>query len=160
MSSESGKTEVTPETLLERLRDSYASIRDMLKVFSDFHPYMKNAILAANADANTKADALFYYGVFMGSLPTFRVIDIVASDLSLVIERRDVKNDILDMRRNLRDEMIKVATKLVNAYTDLKKGSSLEDIKGRFNFLVWKILEDIKEYTKNIDKYFDYLLPP
>jgi|MonGeyMetagenome_1017769.scaffolds.fasta_scaffold489737_2 hypothetical protein len=160
MSSESGKTEVTPETLLERLRDSYASIRDMLKVFSDFHPYMKNAILAANADANTKADALFYYGVLVGLLDILLVIDIVARDLSLVIERRDVDNQILDMRRKLRDEIIEVATKLVQAYTDLKKGSSLEDIKGRFNFLVWKILEDIKEYTKNIDKYFDYLLPP
>jgi len=160
MSSESGKAEVSPETLIERLRDSYASIRDMLKVFSDFHPYMKNAILAANADANTKADALFYYGVFTGSLPTFRVIDIVASDLSLVIKRRDVDNQIMDMRRNLRDEMIKAATKLVNAYTDLKKGRPLEDVKGTFEYLAWKILDDIKEYAKNIDKYFEYLLPP
>jgi hypothetical protein len=36
----------------------------------------------------------------------------------------------------------------------------LEDVKGTFEYLAWKILEDIKEYAKNIDKYFDYLMPP
>ena len=159
MSSNSGKNEASPEAFRERFENA-KTIGDVYNVFYDLQPHMKNAILAANADANTKADALFYYGVFTGSLPTFRVIDIVASDLSLVIKRRDVDNQIMDMRRNLRDEMIKAATKLVNAYTDLKKGRPLEDVKGMFEYLAWKIIDDIKEYAKNIDKYFEYLLPP
>ena len=159
MRSNLGKNEASPEAFRERLENAGMYIRDLYKVFYDLQHYVKNAILAANTDANTKADALFYYGVLVGSFYILQVIDMVARDLSLVIKRRDINNDIMKLRINLRDEIIEITTKVINAYADLKKGKPLEDVKGTFDYLAWKTLSDIREFAKNLDNYFDYLMP-
>ena len=146
MSSDSGKNEASPEAFRERFENA-KTIGDIYNVFHDLEPHMKNAILTAKADAITKADALFYYGVLTGSLYILLVAYLFAKNLSLV-EREDFREDIM-----------KVMMGVIDAYADLKKGKPLEDVKGTFDYLSWKILRDIREFAKNLEGYIKDLRP-
>jgi ADP-heptose:LPS heptosyltransferase len=146
MSSNSGKNEASPEAFRERFENA-KTIGDVYNVFYDLQPHMKNAILAAKADANTKAEALFYYGVLAGSFYILLVAYLFAKDLSLV-EREDFREDIM-----------KIMMGVIDAYADLKKGKPLEDVKGTFDYLSWKILRDIREFAKNLEGYIKDLRP-
>jgi len=146
MSSNSGKNEASPEAFRERFENA-KTIGDVYNVFYDLQPHMKNAILAAKADANMKAEALFYYGVLAGSFYILLVAYQFASHLSLV-EREDFREDIM-----------KIMTGVIDAYADLKKGKPLEDAKGTFDYLSWKILRDIREFAKNLEEYIEGLRP-
>ena len=146
MSSDSGKNEASPEAFRERFENA-KTIGDIYNVFHDLEPHMKNAILTAKADANTKAEALFYYGVLTGSLYILLVAYLFAKNLSLV-EREDFREDIM-----------KVMMGVIDAYADLKKGKPLEDVRGTFDYLSWKILRDIREFAKNLEGYIRDLRP-
>jgi hypothetical protein len=146
MSSDSGKNEASPEAFRERFENA-KTIGDVYNVFYDLEPHMKNAILTAKADAITKADALFYYGVLTGSFYILLVAYLFAKNLSLV-EREDFREDIM-----------KIMTGVIDAYADLKKGKPLEDVKGTFDYLSWKILHDIREFAKNLEGYIKDLRP-
>jgi hypothetical protein len=146
MSSDSGKNEASPEAFRERFENA-KTIGDIYNVFYDLEPHMKNAILTAKADAITKADALFYYGVLTGSFYILLVAYLFAKNLSLV-EREDFREDIM-----------KIMTGVIDAYADLKKGKPLEDVKGTFDYLSWKILRDIREFAKNLEGYIKDLRP-
>jgi hypothetical protein len=146
MSSDSGKNEASPEAFRERFENA-KTIGDIYNVFHDLEPHMKNAILTAKADAITKADALFYYGVLTGSLYILLVAYLLAKNLSFE-ERADLHQDI-----------VITIMKVIDAYADLKKGKPLEDVKDTFDYLSSKILREIREFAKNLEKYIEGLEP-
>jgi hypothetical protein len=138
--------EASPEAFRERFENA-KTIGDVYNVFYDLEPHMKNAILTANADANTKAEALFYYGVLTGSFYILLAAYLFAKRLSLV-EREDFREDIM-----------RIMMEVINAYAGLKKGKPLEDVRGTFDYLSWKILRDIREFAKNLEEYIRGLRP-
>jgi len=149
------KKELTPGELLE-LFERYANEDPgtlLAFVLEPLEPYMAKAILATDADAMTKAETIHLYGHLIGSYRALYLI--YRSALQYPQEspfKEDLKNIVLTAQ--------KVAKKVVELYSDIKKGKPLELA---IHWLVFSILElesSIESYLAHLKLYiYDKLKP-
>ncbi len=137
------KGEVTPEELRKRFEE-YENEPGRLKsmVIDYLMPYMVREILRTNADAMTKAQAIFYLGELYGALEGLDEFH-----LQFTLPRIGPYEELMG---NYEFIIRSTADRLIDLYRDLKKGRPLEEIK-----------ESLKYFAMNVEfSSFDFNVQP
>jgi len=119
------KGEVTPEELRKRFEE-YENKPGYLQsdVIEYLMPYMVAEILRANADAMTKAQAIFYLGELYGAL------DGLSRLVSRLTRGTGSYEELKESYEFIYEYIMRTATdRLIDLYEGLKKGWPLNDIK-------------------------------
>jgi len=146
--------EVTPEALLERLKnamslaDSSANFFDLFKLVDDLSGLMLRTISKSRANADTKAQATLYLGVLISKLNT------------LLKAYRSALDHDLAYTDELRGETENDLKKFIEAYAYLKNGGSLENAIGMIHDLQLSAQQRIKEYLHYLAKDIESLSRP
>jgi hypothetical protein len=147
------KGEVTPEELHKRFEE-YENEPGYLKtmVIDYLMPYMVREILKTNADAMTKAQAIFYLGELYGALEG-------ANQLELPFALTK-KGPYEEMMKNNEYVLRSTAHRLIELYEDLKKGRPLDQIRDSLKYLAWDTeFSGIRSNAHDLLKYIEGLKP-
>ena len=142
------KGEVTPEELRKRFEE-YESEPGYLKsmVIEYLMPYMVRDILRTNADAMTKAQAIFYLGELYGALEGLNELD-----LQFTLPRIGPYEELM---KNYAFIIRSTADKLIDLYRDLKEGRPLEEIKESLKYFAWDV--EFSSFNYNVDSIVKYI---
>ena len=143
--NEEKKEEVTPEALLERLKNAKTS-DDVFRFLEDLSSLILDAIYKAESDAKTKYDALFNFGMTVDSIYMMLLSFQLAEDLSLY--NYDLRNEIMDSLK-----------KLIEVYGELRKGESLDSAKTTFGWMPTWNMNQIRHFYERLKKHVDMQEP-
>jgi len=143
------KKEVTPDELLERFKEAAGDPGSLYdNVLEYLEPYMAKAILTTNADAITKAEAIYSFGDLMGAYRELLTIyRWFAGFVSQYPEGGFFKKDMEDIVTVTRD----VTKEVIEVYSNIKKVRTLDVIIFRF----WQLASKLDHH---IDVFVIYLL--
>jgi hypothetical protein len=137
------KEEVTPEALLERLKNATSS-DDLLKLFDDLSQLILHIINRSRVNADAKAQANLYMGQLIGWFHEMY-------DIYEVGQEYDLRYD----RDEMYDEMKFALKRLIKAYAYLKNGGSLKhaiDIIFDEHLSGEEAVEDTLEHLAKLDE--------
>ena len=140
------KEEVTPEALLERLKNASSS-DDFLKLFDGLSQLILRTINRSRANADAKTRANLYMGLLTGWFHELYDAYEVDQDFDIGFD--------LDMR----DEMKHALKKLIEAYAYLKKRGSLEKAIGMIYDAQLSAEDTIKDYLDRFAEMSEDLQP-
>ena len=147
------KREITPEEFRKRFEEHENEPGSLLSMVIDYLiPQMVVEILRTNADAMTKAQAIFYLGELYGA-----IWGATSLELQFVLTR---KGPYEKMMKN--DEYVIRSTtdRLIDLYEDLKKGRPLNEIKESLRYLAWEAgFSGIESNAHELLKYIEGLKP-
>jgi hypothetical protein len=147
------KGEVTPEELRKRFEEYENDPGRLQNMVIDYlMPYMVRDILRTNADAMTKAQAIFYLGELYGALEGLQELH-----LQFTLPRIGPYEELM---KNYEFIIRSTADKLIDLYRDLKEGRPLEEIKEVLKYFAMDVEFSSFDYNvQPIIKYIQKLKP-
>ena len=143
--SSKGK-EVSPEALLERLRNA-KTLDDVFDLFERLWSLIVGIILKADVDANTKANILHDVGLLSGRI-------YLLLDAYQVAAEHD-----FSYRYELHDEIEDDLKKLINVYAYLKKGGSLKEARDAINNVSVSAENRVRDFMNYLARMIEDLSP-
>ena len=151
MLEEEKKEEVSLDELLKRFEE-YANEPGLLDAFvlTYLEPYMLKSILATNADAMKKAEAIESFGDLMASYSALHTIYFwFAEFASQYPEEGHFKKDMEEIVRTMQE----VAKRVIELYFEIKKARTLDVIIMDFRYLASKLQDKISLFAYHVLDY-------
>jgi len=155
------KEEVTPEALLEQLKEikrrketffTYISEEEqeekmpkLQKLFEELRPAIRDALHKANGSAKTKGEALYSFGKFVAAVEFLMALHKLTFDLSW------------GSSEDLFKKIIWAMEEIIDTYSDIMKGRPLESVTNRLDTLYFMINDDIKKFLKHLERNIEDL---
>ncbi|MFP3265451.1 MAG: hypothetical protein RXO54_06425 [Acidilobus sp.] len=146
MSSIKKNKEVSPEALLDRLRNAKTT-EDVFDLFEELWSLIMGIILKADTDASTKTDALHQIGLLSARF-------YILLDAYKVAVEHD-----FSYKDELHDEIEDVLKKLIEVYAYLKKGGSLREATNTISWVSISAEEKVRDFMNYLAEMVEDLSP-
>jgi len=146
MSSIKKNEEVTPEALLEQLRNA-KTIEDVFDLFEELWSLIMGIALKADTDASTKTNAIHQLGLL--SARFYMLLDAY---------KVAVEHDF-SYRDELHDEIEVDLKKLIEVYAYLKKGGSLKEATNTISWISISVDERVRDFMNYLARMVEDLSP-
>jgi hypothetical protein len=138
--------EVSPEALLERLRNA-KTLDDVFYLFEGLLSLIMGIINKADVDASTRTQAIYHLGLLSGRF--YLLLD--AYEVA-------VEHDF-SYRDELHDEIEDVVKKLIEVYANLKKGGSLRKAIDAISWTSVSAENRVKDFMNYLARMIEDLSP-